>query len=161
MSMMEHPVHLFGLFIDNRLAAEMLLAHDRAKGTVPEEIQEALDDETFWTLADRGMLPGNSYDIENVESLLGNDVNWASDFTGDIRTIFPHMTSTPINTTVDGDMIYYIVAEREPDLFKPAYSSMQEFYEEFVKKLTAHDITLPDGFNLWTYLVEVTGTTFC
>lgn len=79
----------------------------------------------------------------------------------EINTIFPEKTVVSFEENYSDDYIHYIPAARAPELFKAAYTSPEELMEEFKANSSLAQIGLPEDFDWWGHLVEISGTTFC
>lgn len=161
MSMRDYPINTTGFFIDAEAAAYIYLSLDRNDGSVPAEIQALLDDGTFAAKAKAGDFPCGYSDQSMIGDLL-DDICFCSSYAGEVKTVFPEKTASPIEITdYENEYIALIEADRSPDLFKAAYESPEELLREFQEKLTDSGIEFPEDFDWWAHIVTVNGTYFC
>lgn len=162
MSMCSSPLVDTGFYINAEVAAYILLPVDRESGSVPSEIKKLLEDGSFAAMAKAGTLPCEYSDISMAQECIEDLTSYCSGgFDGEIDTLFPERTATPIEENLgDDDYLLYIPAAREADLFKAAYSGPEELLEEFKNVLTAASIILPDDFDWWAHIATIKGTIF-
>lgn len=160
MSMYDIPLTTPALYFDDYTAALACLSYDQSHSTVPKSIQAMLDTGEFDNAAYNGLLPDDvDYSVDALQNILG-DLFTASGFTGDISSMFPEDTAKPIDETLDDDCIAYLLPNRQPSLFKAAYPDKNALRDEFKTRLADAGITMPDNFDWWAYIVDITGTVF-
>lgn len=156
MSMHEYPmVEASALLIDYELATYINLYLDKKNDCVPEEIQEILKDETFAVLAKEGSMPCDYHDCELFEDV----VTHASSFTGEANAI-----GGDAFYSFDDDRLFYIPG-KELQLFEAAYKNKDEMLEFFKESLnTVFEgilLELPEDFDWWAHIVDISGTIYC
>ena len=160
MSMYDIPLTTPALYFDDYAAALACLSYDQSHGNVPKSIQALLDTGEFDDAAYNGRLPDNvDYSVDALQNIL-DDLFTASGFTGDISSMFPEDTAKPIDETLDDDCIAYLLPNRHPSLFEAAYPDKNALRDEFKTRLADAGITMPDNFDWWAYIVDITGTVF-
>lgn len=159
MSMQNLPLETTALLIDDELSAYIQLAHDKKGGTVPAEIQELLDTNMFEEKAKSGDLPG--YVEKSLVCDMLDSARYCSAFEGTVTTLLPDQTKDPLEFDLRNAFLVYIPATKAPDLFSAAYESPAHLLQDFLNCIMNAGVELPDGFDLWRRIVEITGTVFC
>lgn len=160
MGMATYPMKDVGFYVDHEVAAYILLATDQAKNIVPEEIAELLDAGTFATQAKKGTLPCD-YQCTFEAWNCFEGACYASSFDGEVSTLLSERAVSPIEETFDDDVLAYIPAAKEAELFKAAYTSPEELLKEFKTAFAEQEIVFPDDFDWWAHIVSINGTYFC
>lgn len=154
--MCEYPmVETSALLIDHELAAYINLYLDRKRNSIPEEIQEVLKEGTFVAMAKEGSLP---FDYNDCEPF-GDMVPQSPSFTGEANAI-----EGDAFYSFDDDRLFYIPG-KELQLFEAAYKDKEDMLEFFKNSLNIvfKDILpeLPENFDWWAHIVNISGTVFC
>lgn len=156
MSMNSFPINIVGLLIDQELAAYCWKTIETKTHSVPKKIK-IMSREDFISAAKAGTLPD---DYGSPMELHEEDVgHFCSGFDGNIKTIFPERAIVPIEMDTDDECIAYIKTDKAADLFSAAYESPEALLQSFKDSLSWADI--PEDFDWWAHLVEISGTTFC
>lgn len=148
------------LFIDENMAAAILLTADQRTNQLPEPLKELLKTHSITDIVMNKRIPeayqDNYQDIEMAGDLL-EDLGrvYTSSFEGSICTFQPDQISDPLDKSLDDDYIVYLQTAREPDLFHAAYHDLHELEQEFRDRLTG---LLPADFPIRRYLVSLNGT---
>lgn len=157
-----YPLIDTGFYVDGEVAAYILLATDQTTGIVPGEITELLDDGSFVTAAKAGALPCDYTSVPDAHECIEDISCYASEFDGEVLTLFPERTASPIEEALGGDdYLVYVPAAKEAELFKAAYQSPEELLEEFKAVFARQGIAFPDDFDWWRHIVSISGTNFC
>lgn len=156
MSMCEYPmVEASALLIDYELAAYINLHLDKKNNCVPEEIQKILKKGLFANLAKEGSLFCDYYDCEPFEDM----VDHTSSFTGEANAI-----EGDAFHSFDDDRLFYIPG-KELQLFEAAYKNkneMLEFFKESLNTVFEGILSeLPEDFDWWAHIVNISGTVYC
>lgn len=159
MSMQSYPmVEDAAFLLDSEVAAYIALASDRIGNTVPNSIA-VLSPSEFAKAALDGSLPEDYYDLDWLEMIEG--CCYASNFEGEITTLFPEKAVASFEKKYSNDLIRYIPAAHVPELFKAAYASPEELITEFKTNPSLAQLELPKDFDWWKHLVRITGTRYC
>lgn len=145
--------------IDKETAAYTHLAQDKADGTIPSEIQNALNDGTFAAKIKDDNLWDMYCDITIAQEIL--ECRYCSGFEGEINSIFPEKSVHAISQTLSDEWIVFIPSTKKAELFKAAYSSPEELAEEFRSFFFKVGIEFPADFDFWAHIVKICGTVFC
>lgn len=151
----------YGLYIDEYAAAYIRLSVDKATDEIPPEIEELVEDGTFDARARLSDLPYGYSDIVEALECLPDDACCLSGLDGHIGTLFPEkaITHFDFEFEADADDVLYIPAEREPDLFAPAYESPDELLNKLKAAAGAAGVEFPADFDWWARVVRIDAET--
>ncbi len=142
-------------WIDAEVIAYYCLSKDKRNGCVPPEIQ-ALSAKSFQEMVNSHTLPSIYADFDLMDMAGEMEISVLSGLEGQISPAFSDRTDNPIIEEYTNDYIGYIIANKEPSYFSPAYSSPEELLDEFKSKLS--DIDFPEDFDWWKHIVTIAGT---
>lgn len=149
-----------GFYIDAEVAAYIQLASDKAGDTVPGEIKEVLENGAFAVRAKAGNLPCWYSDVSVTSEFLGDYGRHSSAFAGEVATLLPERTKSPMERSFRGTYLLYIPAPDAADLFLAPYSGPEELLADFKGIMKELSVVLPDDFDWWAHVVSINGTDF-
>ena len=163
MSMNTYPFKETGAFlVDEEVAAYIILAADRACKMVPAEIEALLNSGEFAALAKDGKLPCDYSDTSTaLDSFrdLGGEMCFCSEFEGEAHSIFDDELDSERSWSTD--ILCYMPAAREPELFRAVYLDPRELIDEHKNAFDDAGVVLPEDFNWKSHIVYIEGTYCC
>lgn len=162
----EYPItETHALLIDPYMAAYINLYYDRKANTVPAEIQNLLDTNAFDLAVRSGGIERICDDYTDIEyavdRIFDNNNNgevgmtFCTQFYGEAETASDIDANTRLHQAYEDDYIAYLMPNNGADLFKPAYSSLDELIQEFKSRI-GH--MLPDDMDYHSHICSINGT---
>ena len=165
MSMNTYPVNEpCGFLITPDVAAMIMLKKAKDAGELEPYVEEFLDGFSIFESVRTGLLSASVMDEYSDPQLVFDEfsdkfgMNVLPEFEGTIKTLFEDKASQHLYETYGDEHVFYIPANKAPSLFEAAYKDPEEICQEFKDKLGEY---LPEEFEYWPNIVEITGTYYC
>lgn len=166
MSYKIYPVVSVGFIIDEETAAYIKLAAAKRDGSIEPEVAQLLKNGLFYRAITEGTLPEEFLDILDavytMDKLNENCITCChGDFDGEAVTTFPELAGEYTTQSFEMDQIAFLVPARSGLLSKDCYKDEQELLAEFQGIFKDAGVTVPDTYNWWAHIVNITGTYGC
>lgn len=167
MSYNVYPVVTTAFLVDPETAAYINVAAAKRSGSLEGKIAKMLESGEFYTKAKAEALPEEYHDaldaILNLDKLNEHSITCChGEFEGAATTAYPELAGEDISLNFDGDQIAYLAPSKGPDMLaQRCYQDEHELLAEFQTILRDAGVEMPDTYNWWAHIVNITGTYGC